>query len=89
MQYQGEKILSNRLLKMSLHENCNGAEVANIVAKEHLSIKGTTFPYRNIHKYTWTSDGKTDHMLTNKKWHKAYMMYDLSEKLTVTPITVW
>jgi len=86
MQNQGEKIFLNRQLKMSLQENGNGAEVANFAATEHLSFKSTTFPHRNIH--TWTSDGKTDHMLTYKKLHTVYMMYDLSEKLTVILITV-
>jgi hypothetical protein len=28
-------------------------------------------------------------MLTHKKWHKVYKMYDLSEKLTVILIAVW
>jgi hypothetical protein len=74
---------------MSLQENGNGAEVANLAATEHLSFKSTTFQHRNIYKYTWTSDGKTDHMLTHKKLHKVYMMYDLSEKPTVILITVW
>jgi len=89
MQNQGEKIFSNRQLKLRLQENGNGAEVANFAATEHLSFKSTAFPHRNIHKYTWTSDGKTDHMLTHKKLHKVYMMYALSEKLTVILITVW
>ena len=34
------------------------------------------FPYRNIHKYTWTSpDGKThnqtDHVLIDRRWHPS------------------
>jgi hypothetical protein len=89
MQNQGEEIFSNRQLKRSLQENGNGAVVVNFAATEYLSFKSTTLPQRNIHNYTWTSDGKTDHMLTHKKWHKVYKMYDLSEKLTVILIAVW
>jgi len=36
------------------------------------------FPYRNIHKYTWTSpDGKThnqiDHILIDRRWHSSVL----------------
>ena len=36
------------------------------------------FPYRNIHKYTWTSpDGRThnqiDHVLIDRRWHSSIL----------------
>ena len=74
---------------MGLHESGNGVGGANSDASEYLSVNSTMFLRRNIHVYTWTSDGKTDHMFTHKKWHKAYLKYDLSENLTVILITVW
>jgi hypothetical protein len=46
----------------SLHEanNDNGVRVINIVTSKNLIVKSTTFPYRDIHKHTWTSpDGVT------------------------------
>jgi exonuclease III len=41
----------------SLHEdsNDNGVRVVNFPTSKNLIIKSTMFPYRNIHKYTWTS----------------------------------
>jgi hypothetical protein len=46
----------------SLHEasNDNGVRVVNFATSKNLIIKSTTFPYRDIHKYAWTSpDGVT------------------------------
>jgi hypothetical protein len=46
----------------SLHEisNDNGVRVVNFATTKNLIVKSMMFPYRNIHKFTWTSpDGKT------------------------------
>jgi hypothetical protein len=41
----------------SLHQdsNDNGVRVVNFATSKNLVVKSTTFPHRNIHKYTWTS----------------------------------
>jgi hypothetical protein len=56
--------------------NDNGVRVVNFVTSKNLTVKNTTFPHCNIHKFTWTSpDGKTtnqiDHILIDKKWHSS------------------
>jgi hypothetical protein len=57
----------------SLHEisNDNRVRVVNFAALKNLIVKSTTFPHRNIHKHTWTSDGVTcnqiDHVLIDKR----------------------
>jgi hypothetical protein len=48
--------------------------LVNFATSENLRVKSTMFPYRNIHKYTWTSpDGKThnqiDHILVDRRSH--------------------
>jgi hypothetical protein len=60
----------------SSHEigNGNGVRVVNFVTYKNLVVKGTIFPHRSIHKYTWTSpDGKThnqiDHILIDRRRH--------------------
>jgi hypothetical protein len=60
----------------SLHEasNDNGIRVVNFATSKSLIIKSTTFPHRDIHKYTWTSpDGVTynqiGHVLIDKRRH--------------------
>jgi len=57
----------------SLHQdsNDNGVRIVNFATSKNLVVKSMMFPYRNIHKYTWTSlDGKThnqtDHMLIDR-----------------------
>jgi hypothetical protein len=44
----------------SLHEiiNDNGVRVVKFATSKK-SVKSTMFPYHGIHKYTWTSAGKT------------------------------
>jgi hypothetical protein len=56
------------------HESDNGARVINFATSKNLTVKSTTFPYRNIHAFTWTfSDGKThnqiDHILIDRRRH--------------------
>jgi hypothetical protein len=60
----------------SLHEisNDNGVRLVNFVTSKYLRVKSTMFPYRNIHKYTWTfPDGKNhnqiDHILVDRRRH--------------------
>jgi hypothetical protein len=60
----------------SLHRdsNYNGVRIETFARSEHLAVKSTMFPHRDIHKYTWTSpDGKTrnkiDHKLIDRRWH--------------------
>jgi hypothetical protein len=59
----------------SLHEinNDNGVRVVNFATSKNLIVKSTTFPHRDIHKHTWTSDGvthnETDHVLIDKRRH--------------------
>ena len=53
--------------------NDNGERLIGICEQNELTIGGTLFPHKNIHKVTWTSpDGKTkeqlDHILINRKW---------------------
>jgi hypothetical protein len=49
----------------SLHEasNENRVRVVNFAALKNLIVKSTTFPHRNIHKHTWTSDGVTHNQI--------------------------
>jgi len=55
-----------------LHQdsNDNGVRLVNFATSKNLMVKSTMFPHRNIHKYTWTSDGKTnnqiDHVLIDR-----------------------
>ncbi|PNF26376.1 hypothetical protein B7P43_G17900 [Cryptotermes secundus] len=54
--------------------NDNGVTVVNFATSKNLTVKSTTFPHRNIHKFTWTSpDGKIhnqiDHILIDRRWH--------------------
>jgi hypothetical protein len=52
----------------SLHEISNDNEVrlVNFATSKNLRVKGTMFPHRNIHKYTWTSpDGKTHNQINH------------------------
>jgi hypothetical protein len=60
----------------SLHEisNDNGVRLVNFATSKNKRVKSTLFPYRNIHKYTWTSpDGKShnqiDHILVDRRRH--------------------
>jgi hypothetical protein len=41
----------------------NGVRVVKFATSENLIVKSTMFPHRNIHKVTWTSDGKKDNQI--------------------------
>jgi endonuclease/exonuclease/phosphatase family metal-dependent hydrolase len=58
----------------SLHEasNDNGVKVVIFATSKNLIVKSTTFPHRDIHKYTWTSPdavthNQIDHVLIDKR----------------------
>jgi endonuclease/exonuclease/phosphatase family metal-dependent hydrolase len=58
----------------SLHEvsSNNGVRVVNFATSKNLIVKSTTFPYHDIHKHIWTSDGVThqiDYVLIDKRQH--------------------
>jgi hypothetical protein len=62
-----EDIFKPTIGNESLHEisNDNGVRVVNFDTSGNLIVKSTTFPHRNIHKYTWTSpDGNTHNQMT-------------------------
>jgi hypothetical protein len=50
----------------SLHDtsNDNGVRVVNFATSKNLAAKGTMFPHRKIHKYTWTSPEGNTHNQT-------------------------
>jgi len=77
-----------------LHEgkNDNGVIVVQFTTSKNLVVKSTMFLHQNNHKYTTTSpDGKThnqtDHVLWTGDGIQVYLMYDLSQELTV--ISIW
>jgi hypothetical protein len=54
--------------------NDKGVRILNFARSKNLKVKSTMFPYRNIHKYNWTSlDGNThsqiDHILVDRQRH--------------------
>jgi hypothetical protein len=50
-----EDILKQKIGNESLHEisNDNGVRVVSIATSQNLTVKGTMFSHRNIHKYTY------------------------------------
>jgi endonuclease/exonuclease/phosphatase family metal-dependent hydrolase len=63
-----------------LHEisNDNGVRIANVATSKNLIVKSTTFPHRNIHKFTWTyPDGKTHnqiyHIFIDRRRHSSVL----------------
>jgi hypothetical protein len=64
-----KRITGNKII----HEasNDNGVRVVNFATSKNLIVKSTTFPHRDIHKRTWTSDGVThnqiNHVLIDKR----------------------
>jgi hypothetical protein len=49
-------------------------------------MKSTVFSYRNIHKYSWSSDGKTQNKIEHVLRHSSKLMSDLLE-LNVIPLS--
>ena len=75
-----EKIFKPTIGNDSLlqYGNDNGFRIVNFAISKNLVVKSTTFPHRNIHKYTWTSpDGKTqnkiDHILIDRRRHSSIL----------------
>jgi hypothetical protein len=58
--------------------NDNGVRVVNFTTPRILAVDSTALPYRNIHKYTWTSpERKThnqiNHILIDRRWHSSIL----------------
>jgi len=73
-------IFKSTIWNESLHQdsNDNGVRIVNFATPKNLVVKSTTFPHRNIQKYTWTSaNGKThdqiDHILIDRRWHSSIL----------------
>jgi hypothetical protein len=73
-----EGVFGQTIGNESLHEISfdNAVRVVNFATFKNRIAKSTMFPYRNIHKFTWTSpDGKTDnqigHILTDSRRHSG------------------
>jgi hypothetical protein len=54
----------------------NGIRVVNFVTSKNLTVKSTTFPHHNLHKYTWTSPhekiyNQIDHILIDWRSHSS------------------
>jgi len=75
-----ENIFKPTIGQESLHQdsNDNGVRLVNFATSKYLVVKSTMFPYRNIHKYTWTSaDSKThnqiDNVFIDRRWHSSVL----------------
>ncbi|KAJ4446465.1 hypothetical protein ANN_13161 [Periplaneta americana] len=73
-----EDIFRPTIGKEGLHaiSSDNGVRLVNFATSKNLIVKNTTFPHKDIHKYTWTSpDGLThnqiDHILIDKRRHTS------------------
>ena len=56
--------------------NDNGERLCDFCETNRLTVGGTLFQHKEIHKYTWKSpDGKTeiqiDHIIINNKWKRS------------------
>jgi hypothetical protein len=60
-----EDIFKPTIGNENLHviSNGNGVRVVKFATFKILIVKSTMFPHRNIHKFTWTSDGKTHNQI--------------------------
>jgi hypothetical protein len=52
--------------------------IMEFATSKNLTVKSTTFPHCNIHKFTWTSpNGKThnqiDYILIDRGWHSSVL----------------
>jgi hypothetical protein len=59
------------------YSNDNGIRKVNFTTSKNLVVK-STFPHRNIRKYTWKSpDGQTQNRINNilidKRWHSSIL----------------
>jgi hypothetical protein len=79
-----------------LHQgmNDNGVRAVKFTTSKNLVVKSMMFLHQNNHKYTSTfPDGKThnltDHVLRIGAEIQVYLMYNLSQGLTVIVITIW
>jgi hypothetical protein len=75
-----EDIFKSTTGNESLHEisNDNGVRVINFATSKNFIVKGTMFPHRNIHKFTWiSSDRKThnkvDRILIERRRHSSIL----------------
>ena len=91
-----ENIFKPTMGNESLHQdnNDNGVRIVSFATSKNLVVKSTMFPYRNIHKCTWTShDRQThkeiDHILIDRRRHSCIFDYEVSGELNVTLITIW
>jgi hypothetical protein len=76
----GEHIFKPTIGNETLHEISNGdwVGVTNCATSKILIVKSKMFPFRNIHKLTWTSpDGNNhnqiDHILINRGLHSSIL----------------
>jgi hypothetical protein len=58
--------------------NDNGVREVNFSTSKNLTVKSVTFPYRNIHKFTWISpDGKMHnqigHIFVDRRRHSSIL----------------
>jgi hypothetical protein len=58
-----ENIFKPTVENESLHEinDDNGVRGINFATSKNLSVRSTKVSHRNIHKFTWTSNGMTQH----------------------------
>ncbi|PNF20264.1 hypothetical protein B7P43_G15395 [Cryptotermes secundus] len=75
-----EDIFKPTIGNESLREisNDNGVRVINFTISKKLTIKGTMFPHRNMHKFTWTSPdvkihNQIDHFLIDRRRHSSIL----------------
>jgi hypothetical protein len=72
--------------------NDNRVVVVNFATSKNLTVKSMMFPHHSIHKFTWTSDGKThnqiDHILVDRRQHSS-MLHVRSGQQIVILITLW
>ena len=81
MQKWGERIFSSQQLDRRVSNRIVMIMELDQLTSPHkkiLVVTSTMFPYRNIHKYTWTSpDGKThnqiDQVLIDRRWHLSVL----------------
>jgi hypothetical protein len=74
-----EDIFKQIIVNKNLHEisNDSGVSVVNFATSENHIFKSAMFPQRNIHKSTWTCNGKThnqiDYMLIDRRRHSSIL----------------